>query len=353
MALALLVASLVACAVVVRERFATLPHGEWDASAIWNLKAAFLAAPSEHWVDGFTMAIGWSHPDYPLLVSASVARLWTFASNHSTAAPMAFASVVLLSTMLTMGGALLRTSGYVGMALGIGLLLVPEYVFYATTQGADVPMALFVLTGVALLSGPPDPGRLALAGAASGFAAWTKNEGLISALAVLVAYGAATVHSDGWRTALHRTKLFGLGLLPIFAVLVLFSKTLATSSDLLQGIAATQPLEKIENWQRHQFVARYMADVFFHWGRWPVVSPMWFALAWSMAGLVRIRRLPTAALTGTMTVAIMILAYYTVYILTPLDLNWHLRTSWPRLMSQVWPTVVWTAVTSGMTEEHM
>src|SRR5437660_12884048 len=44
------------------------PHGYWDAYAIWNLHARFLERGGAHWADFFTTQIGWSHPDYPLLV---------------------------------------------------------------------------------------------------------------------------------------------------------------------------------------------------------------------------------------------------------------------------------------------
>ncbi len=57
-----------------RESFQT-PFGDWDAWAIWNLRAGFIASGGE-WLKGFSQAIAWSHPDYPLLLPLNVARMW-------------------------------------------------------------------------------------------------------------------------------------------------------------------------------------------------------------------------------------------------------------------------------------
>src|SRR5262249_40595038 len=57
------------------------PYGRWDAWAIWNLHAKFLAAPSAAWRGMFDAALGWSQPDYPLLLPSAVARGWTFAGS--------------------------------------------------------------------------------------------------------------------------------------------------------------------------------------------------------------------------------------------------------------------------------
>jgi len=59
---------------VVREHLRATPHGAWDAWAIWNLRARFLAGPGDAWRAAFDDALAWSHTDYPLLLPATVAR---------------------------------------------------------------------------------------------------------------------------------------------------------------------------------------------------------------------------------------------------------------------------------------
>ena len=69
-ALALVV--VVACAVLLVDWIGAHPHGRWDAWAIWNLRAKFLATPSDRWRDAFDPVVSWSHPDYPLLLPLAV-----------------------------------------------------------------------------------------------------------------------------------------------------------------------------------------------------------------------------------------------------------------------------------------
>ena len=59
------------------------PHGDWDAWAIWNLRARFLVRAGEFWRDAFSSQIAWSHPDYPLLVPGTIALIWTLAHSES------------------------------------------------------------------------------------------------------------------------------------------------------------------------------------------------------------------------------------------------------------------------------
>src|SRR5204863_2598432 len=47
---------------------AVKPHGEWDATAIWNLRARSIVRGAPDWPAIFSPAIGWSHPDYPILI---------------------------------------------------------------------------------------------------------------------------------------------------------------------------------------------------------------------------------------------------------------------------------------------
>lgn len=45
-------------------------------------------------------------------------------------------------------------------------------------------------------------------------------------------------------------------------------------------------------------------------------------------------------LTASSALTLMIMGYSLVYLITPYDLNWHLRTSLPRLLVQLWPSIL-------------
>jgi hypothetical protein len=47
---------------------------------------------------------------------------------------------------------------------------------------------------------------------------------------------------------------------------------------------------------------------------------------------------PTFVSAGFIALALMFVGYFFVYVLTPMDLIWHLGTSLERLLLQMWPT---------------
>ena len=322
---------------------ARVPHGEWDGWAIWNLRAKFLADPTHHWRDGFTSELGWSHPDYPLLLPASVARLWTFADAHSVFGPRMIAIATATATALVLAGSVARSTGILGMSLGLALLLNPGYLFWAVSQCADVPLGLYVLTAVAFLSAQAVPARYLVAGLAAGFAAWTKNEGLVAAVAVLLPLAFLSRRAGDDR----RTRLlvcFVVGMAVGGMALLTFSLTVAPSSDLLRQIMSQQPLDVALQADRHAIVISAMTRELSTWGNWFPVPAFVLVFGCLLLATFHRRQMSRQITIGASVVAVMLIGYYCVYVLSPYDLEWHLSTSWPRLVAQIWPTLVWTAV---------
>src|SRR5579884_3719305 len=119
------------------------PHGGgWDAIAIWNLHARFLFLGGPHWRDGFSNLIPFSHPDYPLLVPASVAHFWTYLGRDAEFVPAAIAIAFTMSTVALLYSAV-RTLRGPNQALIAALVLVstPSLIKVGASQFADVPLA--------------------------------------------------------------------------------------------------------------------------------------------------------------------------------------------------------------------
>ena len=74
---------------------AALPVGEWDAWALWNLRAKFLAGPGGAWRYALSPLLKNTHPDYPLLLSAFVARVWKAGGTMDAIVPIVTALGVL------------------------------------------------------------------------------------------------------------------------------------------------------------------------------------------------------------------------------------------------------------------
>src|SRR5262249_42355093 len=79
-----------------------LPVGDWDAWAIWNLRAKFLAGPPGAWRFAVSPLLDNSHPDYPLLLSSFVASVWKCAGATDTWAPAAVGLLFFVALIATL-----------------------------------------------------------------------------------------------------------------------------------------------------------------------------------------------------------------------------------------------------------
>ncbi len=163
------------------------PHGNWDAWAIWNNRARFIFRGAENWQDGFSPLLGWSHPDYPLLLPLAIARGWFYLGEETPWVPSALALLFTLSTTGILVSSLspIKSSSQ-GYLAGILLLGTPFFLIHGASQYADIPLAFYLLSGIALLSlsdrrPANNYGASILAGLLIGFSAWTKNEGQVLA----------------------------------------------------------------------------------------------------------------------------------------------------------------------------
>src|SRR5579864_836199 len=129
------------------------PHGDgWDAFSIWNLRARFLYLGREQWRDTFSPLIPWSHPDYPLLIPASVAHLWTLLGSDDPRIPSVIAFLFTFATVGLLFSTLCILRDRTAAMLGsIALLATPAFVEQGTAQYADVPLSFFFLATIALL----------------------------------------------------------------------------------------------------------------------------------------------------------------------------------------------------------
>jgi hypothetical protein len=317
-------------------RWAASPHGTWDAIGIWNLRARAIARGAPDWAAIVSPALDWSHPDYPLLLPVTIARLWAYAGSESTAIPAVVATLFVAATAATVVISVSRLRGWVaGLLAGTALLAARTYVAQSSCLCADVPLGFFALAAVscaALALRQSDAALLVLAGGAAALAAWTKNEGLVL-LALLGLFVAAVTRSP---RALARVTLGAA--VPMVAIAI-FKVTLAPSSYLLdQGADALA--SKLGDQSRWMLVAGRFGDLLPAWGEVPggAFAGLGLAVAltlqpdWAAA-----RR----ALFALLVAAGMLAAYGVVYVITPADMRWQIATSFDRLVTQLWPAVVW------------
>jgi hypothetical protein len=330
--------------------------GYWDAWAIWNLKARFMFLGGPEWSAFFSRHVWYAHPDYPLLLPATVARLWTYLGHDPPVVPQ-LVSVGFSGLMLALvfgGGAALR-----GVPAGcIGVLIVAgaeRVLFYGGSQMADLVLAAYVTgaAGLVALAGRADHGALRLfllSGMLSGFAACVKNEGLMLALCLLVATAVAGGLIARAAGGLRRPALFVLlgmmpGLLAVAAQKVVFRTDSYMLSDQEASIR-----DKALDPDRHAMMLRFIAETDFGVSRrevgpfdqtLPNKPMLWLLVLLPIAGGVSLRgRDRFAIVTLGLLSALGFAGYYAAVLVMPYDLHGNLHFGFDRVQLHIYPTLV-------------
>jgi hypothetical protein len=349
---------LVAFAISFAVAFLKEPHGRWDAWLIWNMHARFLFRGGEGWREAFASGLDWSHWDYPLLLPLSIARGWQYAGSETILFPaaMGFIFTLLILGLIVAALSLLRsrTQGYLAAMILMG---TPFFISMGASQFADIPFAFFVLATFIMVflmeRSPENPaGPMILAGIAAGLSAWTKNEGLLFALIVTVSLAGMAARANGWRKAFSRTGWFLAGALPVLMIVVTFKTRLSPINDIMAGVGVAAASAKLLDWGRYAEIARafFVTGIAFTQGVIDVrvgmtlnpgaVSILLLAVYLGLTG-IRIDAKDRRCFFQAAAVLVLTLAgYFFVYVMTPLDLNYHLMTSLNRLFLQLWPSAV-------------
>ncbi|MEO8026309.1 MAG: hypothetical protein ABI823_07535 [Bryobacteraceae bacterium] len=328
------------------------PSGEWDATAIWNLRARFLTGGSETWRRAVSAELGGhmtgaAHPGYPLFLSSFIAMQWISARSFTVAVPIAASLLFSLGLwVLLTAGLASRRSVALG-ALG-GLLLVASEVFVsqAASQYSDLLQGLAFLAVLLLLeaTNPAKPERMLLAaGLASGFAPWIKNEGLPVAIAAFAVIG--------WKFGRRGLLWSGIGALPgLFATLAL--KLVAEGRESMIPATIGEVFAKIVDvsrwWQALMGFAKAVAEASSWWAH-----PLLLTAVLIAALGLRPAEERRARMWLWIPVAAAVAAEYGLYLVTTAELAWHISTSVGRLLAQVWPALIWLALMQArVPEEH-
>lgn len=318
-------------------------HGSNDAYAVWNLRARFLFRGGDHWTDGFSPLIRWSNPDYPLLLSATVARWWAYIRSDTILVPQLVAFFFYLATAVLLVSAVstLRSVRQ-GLVAGLFLFSTSFFTRLGGSQYADVPIGLFMLAAMVAFSlGDGDrersPAAYTLAGVFAGCAAWTKNEGMLFVVAVFVArlVSAALAGAEGRKGLIREIAFFCAGLAPILAVLAFFKLAYAPSNDLFRDQGAGPVLARITDPHRYAMIVEAFLNEIVRWGSGLFPILLVYAL---FTGTRHDSRHLRLIVTCATVLVVMFCGHFCVYLCTPNDLAWMLGGSLERLLLQLWPT---------------
>jgi hypothetical protein len=310
---------------------ALVPHGGADAHNIWNLRARFMARDPEGWRYAFTRVNEASHPDYPLLLPAAVARSWIQAGTESVLTPIVFAVLFALSAPLLLLASL-RERGHGGIAvlLAVALIGTPGYLVIAAEQLADVPLSLFMLAAPVLAFGVavPGRGRLLAAGLSAGLAAWTKNEGLVYAIFFVLVFAVLR-----WRQ--FATVLLGAAA-PVAAVIA-FKLFVPVSNDLVQVAGEGGLFGRLLDFERLWLVSSRFATDIFYFGNGMLLVLIALVLLHPTA---RCEKKSASDWVPDVLVLLQTAVYFAIFAMISEHPQSHLDTALARLLMQLWPLVI-------------
>lgn len=303
-------------------------YGAWDAWAIWNLHARFLTYDAE-FMNLFSQEIAWTHPDYPLFLPSIIAVLWKSLGTYAHIIPLIVGYVLSLSIVLFSFASLYEKGTHL---LGVVLLLLLSctgVVWYiGSSQYADTVVSLYVLLPFVALNHSNDetPLSVFLIGFFAASAAWVKNEGLVF---FLIFAGLYLLHN---RTKFNRIKYFLFGIaLPLFVILI-FKFVYAPANDLVEG-------QNGSTFQKISDASRYTAIVNFLLYKFNSSYVYYFVYALLFSALIRFKYHRTIAFQA---ILLLLLAYLSIYVVTPRDLQWHMTTTYDRLIHHVTPALLYS-----------
>ncbi len=325
-----------------------MPHGGWDAWAIWNMRARFIFKAGPLWRDAFSYVIDRSRPDYPILVPASIAGIWTAIGADTVIVPAVLAILFTLAIVgLTVSSLSILRGRSQALFAGLVLLGTPLLITHTASQYADVPLGFFFLATLVLISLQDNLASNAgdfmlLAGITAGLSAWTKNEGLLFVISIVVARFVCIVPVKGARFCFRQMLFFATGLTPILLVILYFKVNFAPPNYVVALQGSSDIVAKLLDPSRYALVWETFAKQIPEFGGWAVSVPLLLAFYLLIVGVAFKERSKLSVGTSLITLCLMLVGYSMIYVVTPLDVKYQLDTSLDRILLQLWPGFVFT-----------
>jgi len=337
-------------------RMLNVPHGSWDAWNIYNLGARFIYRSEAKWAIAFSNPYNWSLPDYPLLISGGVARAWNYVGNETLMAPVLQAFLFTSATVMLMVFSLSRLQNTnQGLIAGMVLLGTPFFIYNGSSLIADVPLGFYILSTVVLYCliderSEEKPGLIFICGAMAGFAAWTKNEGLLLIVSIFFARFIVMTLQKGPGAFLKETAIFTAGLTPVLIIIAYFKFQLASPNIVYLQDQLASPVTLIFN-QDFSALIQNLTDIskyitiskafflkFYELVKWMlIVFPVFILLM----GRSDKKQNNPGIYTSLLILLVMICGYFTVFLVYPLDnLEWLLEITAKRLLLQILPSLI-------------
>lgn len=313
--------------------------GSWDGFRIWNIKAQFLLQNSEEWRSVFLLPHFMMHNDYPLFLPCTTARLWKYAGADTTSINCFLGLIFTFSIIYLIYFAVKKYKNKtLATACSSILALSPVFLINGASQSADVPMAFLVLCSVLsmfLFFEKKDEGNgrflLVLSIVFAGLSAWMKNEGMMYFLlysGVLSLYLLSKKDIKNFLCVIFSA-------LPFLCFITLFKSVSHTPNDLYMGVVLLKTYRHIFHFSYYVFIFKFIISIIIK-----DFSILFLILLLSIKGFEVNKKIKTPLFITGILLILMSLGYFTVYLLSPHDLQWLLENSLARIILQITPLSV-------------
>jgi hypothetical protein len=130
---------------------------------------------------------------------------------------------------------------------------------------------------------------------------------------------------------------FTAGLLPTILFVFYFKTQIAPPNDLLAAQGFEITIDRLIDPARHLTVAKAFVTEFYSFGKLRILI---FPICLFLLGLSTEKKLKQNVKAGMLVVLLMLAGYYSIYLITPYDLVWHIKSSLQRLFIQLLPSAV-------------
>ncbi len=342
----LLVGALILEIILTFSQTLLLPIESFDAVANWGLKAKAICQsgtiPTQFFLDSSYRNYAY-HPDYPLLVPLAQSYLCLFLPEFNEYVSKLVFPCIYLACLLFMFGA----TGWLGlsrrgqMVFTLMLAGTPFFRYQSTLAYTDIVMSYYFFGGVAFLffyMRRRERVLLVLSAVWLGLGAMTKNEGLALGLLcwlVLIFGSMGKPLQEHQRGRRPDWVLFLAVWLLVQGPWLIYKSTLHVTNDVVNRRALLAAMRWTLVERLPPILYHYQTQVF-GLRNWNIVWIL-FLLALILRGK---HIMKTEGKYLVLPVLLSLLVYTSIYLITPRDLVWHLKTSASRVFLHFLPVVV-------------
>jgi hypothetical protein len=324
------------------------PHGLWDAWSYWNMKAKFICRAPDNWTEIIGQLNSQDfHGDYPLMQSAFIASSWLFCGNESVWIPIASAFIFTFCTLGLLTGAVSYFSTLKrGLIAGIVLLSTPFFFTLGDSQYADITVGFFYLASIVFITfadNTRDAKSMNVffisAGVMASLAAWSKNEGLLFICCMIISRCVLKIKKplELWQ----EMKWFLLGLLPVVLLLLHYKVFIAAPNDILEA-QNSGVFNKLTDIERYKLIGSWFMQRAMNFGEW-IFNPVFlFIPLFIIKGFDNSKK----TLYGFLFLFLMLGGFFFSYVVSYIELVFHLSTSVHRLFFQLFPCFIFLSLLS-------